>query len=47
MGKNKRIGKESLSDKQSTQQLPSYAKINLNIKIANSHKAKQQWTNPH
>ena len=48
--KTKRSGKESLSDKQSTQQLPSYAKINLDIKIDNSHKAKlykQQWTNPH
>ena len=31
MGKTKRNGKESLSDKQSTQQLPSYAKINLNV----------------
>ena len=31
MGKTKRNGKESLSDKQSTQQLPFYAKINLNV----------------
>ena len=30
-GKTKRSGKASLSDKQSTQQLPSYAKINLNV----------------
>jgi len=31
MGKTKRNGKESLSDKQSMQQLPFYAKINLNV----------------
>ena len=54
MGKTK-SGKESLSDKRSTQQLPSYAKINRNRQIDNSHKAKlyrptvdestqQQWT---
>ena len=31
VGKTKRNGKESLSDKQSTQQLPFYAKMNLNV----------------
>ena len=48
--KNKISGKESLSDKQSTQQLPSNAKINLNQKINKyGHKAeicKPQWTSP-